>query len=84
MIKTAYEFKLRPGDVYRAAYKGETVTINHDRFPDVVFEIKARARNSDRWWAETVTSINDLKEGDKVELNGKILTVISENNQPNT
>jgi len=41
---TAQEFKQNTGDAWRAAYKGDTVIINNDRFPDVVFEITARER----------------------------------------
>jgi len=41
---TATEFKNNHGDAYRAAYRGETVIINSDRFPDVMFELTARPR----------------------------------------
>ena len=39
----AEEFRKRPRDVYEAADKGETVTINHDRYRKV-FELTARDR----------------------------------------
>lgn len=41
---TATEMQIEPGKVYRAADKGEKVTINHDRYPDKVFELTARER----------------------------------------
>jgi len=47
MVKfTAKEFLDRPTPAYRAAYKGERVIINHDRYEDVVFEIIARERRT--------------------------------------
>ena len=46
MIKTAHEFRKRPHDIYKAAADGETVTINHDRHRDVVFELTARKRGA--------------------------------------
>ena len=33
-----------PAKAYREADKGEVVTINHDRYPDKVFELTARDR----------------------------------------
>ncbi len=44
MKTTAKEFNSKPESAYRAADKGETVTINHDRYKDVVFELTARER----------------------------------------
>ena len=41
---TATEMQIEPGKVYRATDKGEKVTINHDRYPDKVFELTARER----------------------------------------
>lgn len=41
---TAEEFSNKPLQVYRSADKGEQVTINHSRYPDVVFELTVRAR----------------------------------------
>lgn len=43
---TAEEFSNKPLQVYRSADKGESVTINHSRYPDVVFEITARPRRA--------------------------------------
>jgi len=45
MKTTAANFKKNPQKHYRAADLGETVTINHDRYPDKVFEMIARDRN---------------------------------------
>ena len=39
----AEEFNKKPGPVFRAADKGETVIINHDRY-EKVFELTARDR----------------------------------------
>lgn len=44
MKTTADEFRKKPHDVYRAADQGDTVTINHDRYRDKVFELTARGR----------------------------------------
>ena len=41
---TAEEFSNKPQQVYREADKGSTVTINHSRYPDVIFEMIARPR----------------------------------------
>lgn len=41
---TAEEFSNKPQQIYREADKGSTVTINHSRYPDVIFEITARPR----------------------------------------
>jgi len=41
---TAKQFRDKPAEPYRMAEKGETVVINHDRYPTVVFELTARAR----------------------------------------
>ena len=45
MKTTAAKFKKNPQKHYRAADLGETVTINHDRYPDKIFEMTARDRN---------------------------------------
>ena len=42
MKTTAAKFKKNPQKHYRAADLGETVTINHDRYPDKIFEMIAR------------------------------------------
>lgn len=42
---TAQELARTPASVYRSADKGDVVVINHDRYPDRVFELKARDRN---------------------------------------
>lgn len=34
-----------PAQAYREADKGNTVVINHDRYPEKVFELTARERN---------------------------------------
>jgi hypothetical protein len=44
MILTAKEMHNSPAQAYREADKGETVVINHDRYPDKVFELTARDR----------------------------------------
>ncbi len=41
---TAEEMTKRPAQAYRSADKGESVIINHDRYPDKVFELTARER----------------------------------------
>lgn len=41
---TAEEFSNKPALIYREADKGSTVTINHSRYPDVIFELTARPR----------------------------------------
>lgn len=43
---TAESLAKKPAQAYRAADKGETVVINHDRYPDKVFELTARERRS--------------------------------------
>lgn len=43
---TATEMQHSPAKAYREAEKGGTVTINHDRHPEVVFELTARERNN--------------------------------------
>jgi hypothetical protein len=44
MNVTAEEFKKNPRRVYRAADKGEIVTVNHDHYQDKVFQLTARDR----------------------------------------
>jgi len=44
MILTAKDMHNSPAQAYREADKGETVVINHDRYPDKVFELTARER----------------------------------------
>jgi len=41
---TAETLAKKPAQAYREADKGNTVTINHDRYPDKVFELTARER----------------------------------------
>ena len=43
---TAEEFSNKPQQIYREADKGNSVTINHSRYPDVVFELTARPRRT--------------------------------------
>jgi hypothetical protein len=43
---TAEEFSNKPQQIYREADKGNAVTINHSRYPDVVFEVIARPRRA--------------------------------------
>lgn len=45
MNLTAKEMHNSPAQAYREADKGNTVVINHDRYPDKVFELTARDRN---------------------------------------
>lgn len=44
MMLTAKEMHNSPAKAYREAYKEGRVTINHDRYPDKVFELIARER----------------------------------------
>jgi hypothetical protein len=44
---TAEEFNKKPQEAYRQADKGEPVKINHNRYPDVIFELSARERGID-------------------------------------
>ena len=41
---TAKQFNKNPASVYRAADKGDVVRLNHDRYPDKIFELTARDR----------------------------------------
>ncbi len=41
---TAENFSKQPALAYRKAEKGEEVTINHNRYPGVVFILSARER----------------------------------------
>jgi hypothetical protein len=43
---TANKFRKKPHEVYAEAAKGETVTINHDRYRNQVFELTARDRGA--------------------------------------
>jgi len=43
---TAEKLAKKPAQAYREADKGNTVTINHDRYPDKVFELTARERRT--------------------------------------
>ena len=43
---TAEKLAKKPAQAYREADKGNTVTINHDRYPDKIFELTARERRS--------------------------------------
>ncbi len=42
---SAKEMHLSPAKAYRSADLGEKVVINHDRYPDKIFELVARHRN---------------------------------------
>ena len=44
MNLTAKDMHNSPAQAYREADKGNTVTINHDRYPDKIFELTARER----------------------------------------
>lgn len=44
MKLTAKEFSKRPEEAYRAADRGEEVTINHGRYKNVIFILTARNR----------------------------------------
>ena len=44
MKTTADEFRKKPAEAYRKADKGEVIVINHDRYPDKVFELSSRGR----------------------------------------
>lgn len=44
MNLTAKEMHNSPAQAYREADKGNTVVINHDRYPEKVFELTARER----------------------------------------
>lgn len=44
MNLTAKEMHNSPAQAYREADKGEIVVINHDRYPDKIFELTARER----------------------------------------
>lgn len=46
MNLTAKDMHNSPAQAYREADKGNTVTINHDRYPDKVFELTARERRT--------------------------------------
>lgn len=41
---SAKEMHLSPAKAYRSADLGEKVVINHDRYPDKIFELVARDR----------------------------------------
>lgn len=43
---TAESLAKKPAAAYRAADKGDVVVINHDRYPDKVFELTARERRA--------------------------------------
>ena len=59
---TAEEFNKKPQEAYRQADKGEPVKINHNRYPDVIFELKARERGIDN---ENTISTQDKHEGNR-------------------
>lgn len=44
---TAEEFNKKPQEAYREADKGLPVKINHNRYPNVIFELTARERGID-------------------------------------
>jgi hypothetical protein len=56
MKTTANDFRKKPAEAYRKADKGETVVINHDRYPDQVFELTARKREALYSAAESTTT----------------------------
>ena len=57
---TAEEFNKKPQEAYRQADKGEPVKINHNRYPNVIFELKARERGID----SSIPQELDIKEGE--------------------
>lgn len=57
---TAEEFNKKPQEAYRQADKGEPVKINHNRYPNVIFELKARERGID----SSIPQELEPKEGD--------------------
>jgi hypothetical protein len=63
---TAEEFSNRPLQVYREADKGNKVTINHSRYPDVIFELTARPRRANLGDEELVNVGNDCYTGEGV------------------
>ncbi len=79
MKTTAAEFKRNPQKHYRAADKGEIVTINHDRYRDVVFELTSRKRGN------CSENINDFVAGKFIEIPEKgtyrILSICQEENK---
>jgi len=48
MRLTANEFNKKPLQAYRTADRGEEVTINHDRYPDKVFKLRAEDKQTAR------------------------------------
>ncbi len=67
MKTTAAKFKKNPQKHYRAADLGETVTINHDRYPDKIFEMTARNREPLKAGFASKT-IKDIHVGDHISL----------------
>ena len=43
----AEEFNKKPASLYRAADKGEKVEIEHNHYPDVVFELVTKEKDKD-------------------------------------
>ena len=58
MKTTADKFRKKPHDIYAEAAKGETVTINHDRYRDQVFELTARSREPLYIMSESTTEVH--------------------------
>lgn len=71
---TAKEMHNAPGKAYREADKGETVIINHDRYPDKVFELTARERKP---LFEGITSSPEVSKLQK-ERNDLLLSSLTE------
>ena len=44
---TAKEVSNNPGVIFRECYKNEKVKINHNNFPDVIFEMIIRPRRQE-------------------------------------
>lgn len=69
MILTAKDMHNSPAQAYREADKGETVIINHDRYPDKVFELTARDRNPLKLSASKV-ALEHQEKLDQIILDG--------------
>lgn len=59
MILTAKDMHNSPAQAYREADKGETVIINHDRYPDKVFELTARDRKP---FGDTLSALVEIEK----------------------
>ena len=60
---TAETLAKKPAQAYREADKGNTVTINNDRYPDKVFELTARERrtSTEKCYVDPTSSIASHK-----------------------